>query len=749
MALSEVKTGVAGLDQDTLRDYLEDMSPPQRQQVANMYKNSPYASLVVPLALAITQEEQQLAQAMAAQQNPQQTQQPTPADMAIQQINPQPQQLPEDQGIAQLPAQNIARMADGGIAGYADTGLPQDVYSGDPEYGGPGMAQGGAVERYQSGGSSSPKDKFIAEYGSLAQRVAEDTGIAPELILSQWGLETNWGTKTVGKFNFGNIKDVTGKGPRAVDKAEGSRDAYKTYKSPEDFASDYARLLKVNYPNALNTGSDVGAFAEGLQSGKRGAYATDPSYGKKIAQVATQLMPVSSAQAAQPAAQPPAQPAAPGQPAKPGALASFGQGLASLADVALSPASFALKQVGYAASRPFLSPEEAEKFSGEVAAPFQDVVGKTFGVTESPAYQQEASRRLFNFVGENINKGSSWIAQKLGIPETDAANMVNTVVAAGPKAVSGVAKIPEAGRAAYERVAPQQGRMSPQQVARLGEESRAAQVDAARRGAMEAGATLDEQAALAQMVQRRQQAEAPSVAYEMQQRIKPESQSRIATGTQRTGTLGAASEGETLPESDKGQGPGAANETFRKWEIQEQNRLAEQAKNMSPKQRDNLADRVSKIVPDASKFSKDDLVVFGLALMASGGKQRSLLSAVGEAGLATVAERRAQKKEEREDYYRRALAAEALGKAGYYAGGGGRKSNLSGLFGAIDKADNRARTIAQDLWKDYGERKKLAEKGFTDFDSLYDYYRQRERKAIVGEVVKGARAVDEEDQDQG
>lgn len=124
MALS--KLGVSGLNIDELKSYLSRMSPQQRQQVAAQYKNSPYASIVIPLAMGITQEEQRMSQGLQAQQQAGQQEQPKVVDevlaqMAPRQQQPQQQQLPENQGIARLPAQNIAQMADGGIAGYDDT----------------------------------------------------------------------------------------------------------------------------------------------------------------------------------------------------------------------------------------------------------------------------------------------------------------------------------------------------------------------------------------------------------------------------------------------------------------------------------------------------------------------------------------------------------------------------------------------------------------------------------------------------
>ena len=61
---------------------------------------------------------------------PPQAQQPMPPQQAM----PQAQtQLPEDQGIAQLPAPNMQGMADGGIVGYAERGLVEEYkYVRDP-----------------------------------------------------------------------------------------------------------------------------------------------------------------------------------------------------------------------------------------------------------------------------------------------------------------------------------------------------------------------------------------------------------------------------------------------------------------------------------------------------------------------------------------------------------------------------------------------------------------------------------------
>jgi hypothetical protein len=193
--------------------------------------------------------------------------------------------LPEDYGIGALPARNIERMADGGIAGYDDQ---EGMAAGGSMF---DFAQrsepvlrmaGGGVPGYKKGGLTE-KQEFAMQYKDLAEKVGAELGVDPGIIIAQWGMETGWGKKTVGQYNFGNIKDVTGKGPKAYDKKEKSRDSYKSYESPDEFAADYSALIKRNFPNAIGAGADIKAFSAGLQSGRKGAYATDPNYEKVLA----------------------------------------------------------------------------------------------------------------------------------------------------------------------------------------------------------------------------------------------------------------------------------------------------------------------------------------------------------------------------------------------------------------------------------------------------------------------------------
>lgn len=100
-------------------------------------------------------------------------------------------------------------------------------------------------------------------------------------------LETQDGQKSIkgpngeDSFNLFNIKDNSGKGYRAYDKAEGSHDAYRVYGSREDSIQDLVGMLERKYPQAFQAlqSGDAQKFAEGL---KAGGYATDPKYVQKL-----------------------------------------------------------------------------------------------------------------------------------------------------------------------------------------------------------------------------------------------------------------------------------------------------------------------------------------------------------------------------------------------------------------------------------------------------------------------------------
>ena len=119
---------------------------------------------------------------------------------------------------------------------------------------------------------------------------------------------------------------------------------------------------------------------------------------------------------------------------------TFAEGLgrtaASLADVTVGgvlPA--AVQTIGYPVLRAFgQSPEQAaastQRMTEQVGSPF----GRAFGVEKTPEYQGEAARRLMEFVGQNIQKGTKWISEQTGVPQQDVDSMAATLTLGAPQA---------------------------------------------------------------------------------------------------------------------------------------------------------------------------------------------------------------------------------------------------------------------------------------------------------------------------
>jgi len=136
-------------------------------------------------------------------------------------------------------------------------------------------------------------EQFITTYGPVAQQVSKEINVDPNVLLSQWGLESRWGQSEMAKThnNVGGIKDFSGHGHEAKDNKTGSTDKYVKFEDPEVFGMYYADQIKRNFPLAVNTGPDIGAFTRGLASGKKGSYfeVTPLEYEKSLASAQSAL----------------------------------------------------------------------------------------------------------------------------------------------------------------------------------------------------------------------------------------------------------------------------------------------------------------------------------------------------------------------------------------------------------------------------------------------------------------------------
>jgi hypothetical protein len=126
---------------------------------------------------------------------------------------------------------------------------------------------------------------------------------------------------------------------------------------------------------------------------------------------------------------------------RPGFLTQLGRSAASLADVTIGGVLPAVaQQVGYPLARLGRSPEQAQAATARLVGAVESPVGRAFGVTETPEYQQEAGRQVLDFIGQNFQKGAKWIAGKTGLPQSDIENYLGTATLAAPAVARPVAR---------------------------------------------------------------------------------------------------------------------------------------------------------------------------------------------------------------------------------------------------------------------------------------------------------------------
>jgi len=113
-------------------------------------------------------------------------------------------------------------------------------------------------------------------------------------------------------------------------------------------------------------------------------------------------------------------------------MKDVGKGVASVLDTTIGSAiPSAVGYVTQAVVRPFTSPERSAEIAQTVSGALDKPFGKVFGITEDPAYKQEASQRFNQFIGENMDKGADWLSKQTGLPKEDVANMMNSIAILG------------------------------------------------------------------------------------------------------------------------------------------------------------------------------------------------------------------------------------------------------------------------------------------------------------------------------
>jgi flagellar protein FlgJ len=201
-------------------------------------------------------------------------------------------------GLADMMVQQMQRLSGGQKSGTT---------------GGSGTDTNAALRLFKQNGPSSPaaaapvasekQASFISELWPAAQEAGQQLGIDPRNLIAQAALETSWGTHVPGNNLFGMKagKQWSGSSVSAGTQeyengaAVNTTGQFRAYDSRAQSFQDYVSLLRNSprYAAALNTGSNVQAFATALQ---RGGYATDPDYASKISSIAGSISPQAASQ---------------------------------------------------------------------------------------------------------------------------------------------------------------------------------------------------------------------------------------------------------------------------------------------------------------------------------------------------------------------------------------------------------------------------------------------------------------------
>jgi len=285
MSLGTSDSGItAPMNINAVLAHLVKMSPQQRQAFAQDHSDDP---LMLSAAKYVDNQIKDQAKEYMAQQNgaPPKVNQQVVASMAPPQPQPRPQQmaqatLPENSGIAQLPAPNMQHMAGGGIVAFGD---------------------GGDIDGYDKGGSiQNAGSDTTAAYKAYAQAKAAKMGVNPALVDSIFNIESGYDPEAkspTGPVGIGQLTKATGKayGVRPEDRT----DPYKNIDASVAYMADLQRKYG-NDPSkiavAYNQGEPVLDSHLRANGGKLNP-ATLPKEAKGYLEKLNDLLPMASAQA--------------------------------------------------------------------------------------------------------------------------------------------------------------------------------------------------------------------------------------------------------------------------------------------------------------------------------------------------------------------------------------------------------------------------------------------------------------------
>jgi hypothetical protein len=279
------------------------------------------------------------------------------------------------------------------------------------------------------------------------------------------------------------------------------------------------------------------------------------------------------------------------------------------------------------------------------------------------------------------------MADKLGIPLEAQRQIGTTLNAPTPLApVVGSTKAGSSGIAALgEKVAEKlgllkgpPGSMSKADIAALQKDTSGLKAleatQQATKEAQAAGATLEEQEYLRKMIEANRASQVPSKASQIAEASLLREGQDVATAqrlaqtggkTQTVGRVDALTD-KAFPTNNAAPADGVAPGTIPFKGIDDAELQRMQEANQAPMTRDDIVKAAEEATPAKERkgFSNDDLLTLGLSLLAS--KSPNFMTALGEAGLATVAGKKEREKMEREES--KSKGAEELQKsqAKYY-----------------------------------------------------------------------------------
>jgi soluble lytic murein transglycosylase-like protein len=707
-----------------ISDNLAMMPDPALQQFAQMHKTDPY---MVSLALSESNRRKKLR--TAAQGQAGSMPQPRVVDAAIQGMAPAPApapasvaqtQLPENQGIAQIPTPNMRTLADGGIAGYED----------DEE----GMATGGMGGMFNFAQQSEPvmrmsgggvpgyaKGDKVVDYRQAIIDEAKRQGVPPEVALQISGVESNFDPKArpidpkTGKprssaTSFFQVIDETfknlgGKPEKRTDPMENIRIGVKSL--AENQAALAKKLGRTPEASELYTthvlGAPTGAkllSADPQMSVKQFLKEADPTRAdsiinanpevlggkktvgdvlswtqKKMAPILTAAIPIGSAQAAQ---VPQAKTAA--------AAPTLPEGLTEKEIEALSKPAFLTPSSGKGRKEGKLSeviksgeaPRQMMLAAGDLpynlvggVADISHDISKVFGNKSAPPSLGSRSMKDFatKYLGREPDPTDPTLkgfrtAGELGSMMVDPMSATRKVA----KSAEGLEALAAAQRA---KVVEAEAKAAQTQPLRI-EPPSAPQTIVAD---MQGNAVLP--TGLSAETRARQQLEAQDIAQKAlaDRAARGVEAGRLAQTEKQLGeipSLTQRAEMERLATmSDKARGVGVAAKvgdeaTMRNLGITTTTPTYD-PNNMEPVRPDEFGTAEEKAVVQAAKevtpakerkgFGDDDLLMLGLSLMAN--KSPNFMTALGEAGIQTLGAKREREKGDTEKLYRDALIEQA------------------------------------------------------------------------------------------